>query len=80
VAGVLAFQKKRLAVVCALANKMGRIGWAVMVRQEDFRTPQHDQAMPQPGRSLTSWSERRNGVIKPRTELEQHSTCENDDA
>ncbi len=31
-------EKKRLVVACALANKMARIGWALMVRQEDFRT------------------------------------------
>ena len=31
-------EKKRLVAACALANKMARIGWAVMVRQEDFRT------------------------------------------
>jgi transposase len=30
-------EKKRLVVACALANKMARIGWAVMVRQQDFR-------------------------------------------
>jgi transposase len=30
-------EKKRLVVACALANKMARIGWAVMVRQENFR-------------------------------------------
>ena len=31
--------KKRLVVACALANKMARIGWAEMVRQENFRAP-----------------------------------------
>jgi transposase len=30
--------KKRKVAAVALANKMARIGWAVMVRQEDFRT------------------------------------------
>lgn len=30
-------EKKRLVVACALANKMARIGWAVMLRQADFR-------------------------------------------
>jgi transposase len=30
-------EKKRLLVACALANKMARIAWAVMTRQEDFR-------------------------------------------
>src|SRR6266852_2413221 len=29
--------KPRKLVACALANKMARIGWAVMVRQEEFR-------------------------------------------
>ncbi|MGH7001435.1 MAG: IS110 family transposase, partial [Stellaceae bacterium] len=29
--------KKRMVVACALANKMARIAWAVMTRQEDFR-------------------------------------------
>jgi transposase len=33
----LAAEKKRLVVACALANKMARIGWAVMVQQENFR-------------------------------------------
>jgi len=28
--------KERMVVACALANKMARIGWAVMMRQEDF--------------------------------------------
>jgi transposase len=31
--------KKRKVAAVALANKMARIGWAVMMRQEDFRTP-----------------------------------------
>jgi transposase len=30
-------EKKRMVVACALANKMARIAWAVMTRQEDFR-------------------------------------------
>jgi transposase len=30
--------KDRKVVACALANKMARIAWAVMRRQEDFRT------------------------------------------
>ncbi len=30
-------EKKRLVAACALANKMARIGWALMMRQEDFR-------------------------------------------
>lgn len=29
-------EKKRLVVACALANKMARIGWALMVRQVEF--------------------------------------------
>jgi len=29
--------KKRMVVAVALANKMARIGWALMMRQEDFR-------------------------------------------
>ena len=29
--------KKRKVVAVALANKMARIGWALMTRQEDFR-------------------------------------------
>jgi len=32
--------KERKVVACALANKMARIGWAVMVRQEPFRRAQ----------------------------------------
>jgi transposase len=31
--------KKRKLVACALANKMARIGWAIMTRQENFREP-----------------------------------------
>jgi transposase len=31
--------KPRKVVAVALANKMARIGWALMVRQEDFRVP-----------------------------------------
>jgi transposase len=30
-------EKKRMVAACALANKMARIAWAVMTRQEDFR-------------------------------------------
>jgi transposase len=30
-------EKKRLVVACALANKMARIGWALMVRRQEFR-------------------------------------------
>jgi Transposase IS116/IS110/IS902 family len=38
--------KERKVAACALANKMARIGWAVMVRQEDFRSRRHDQPCP----------------------------------
>jgi transposase len=31
--------KPRKVVACALANKMARIGWAIMTRQENFREP-----------------------------------------
>jgi transposase len=41
--------KERKVVACALANKMARIGWAVMRRQEDFRSRRHDQPCPNPG-------------------------------
>jgi transposase len=41
--------KERKVAACALANKMARIGWAVMVRQEDFRSGRHDQPCPNPG-------------------------------
>jgi len=35
---LLASKPRKLAAV-ALANKMARIGWALMVRQEDYRAP-----------------------------------------
>jgi transposase len=38
--------KERKVAACALANKMARIGWAGMTRQEDFRGRRHDQAYP----------------------------------
>jgi transposase len=41
--------KKRKVAACALANKMARIGWAVMRRQEDFRGRRHDQPCPDLG-------------------------------
>jgi len=47
--------KPRKVAACALANKMARIGWAVMMRQEDFGRRQHDQPRPslsQPGTVL----------------------------
>ena len=37
--------KPRKLAACALANKMARIGWAVMIRQQDFRR-RHDQPCP----------------------------------
>lgn len=39
--------KPRKVVACALANKMARIGWAVMRRQEDFRGLRHDHPRPE---------------------------------
>src|SRR6266566_3740605 len=41
--------QERKVAACALANKMARIGWAVMVRQEDFRSRRHDQPCPDLG-------------------------------
>ena len=41
--------KQRKVAACALANKMARIGWALMMRQEDFRSRRHDQPHPDPG-------------------------------
>jgi transposase len=41
--------KERKVAACALANKMARIGWAVMRRQEDFRGRRHDQLRPDLG-------------------------------
>jgi transposase len=38
-------RKPRKVAACALANKMARIGWAVMTRHEDFRLRQ-DQPCP----------------------------------
>jgi transposase len=38
--------KPRKVAACALANKMARIGWAVMLRQEDFRPRRQDQRCP----------------------------------
>jgi transposase len=38
--------KERKVAACALANKMARIGWAVMMRQENFRRRRHDQPCP----------------------------------
>jgi len=43
--------KQRKVVACALANKMARIGWALMMRQEDFRSRRHDQPCPDLGES-----------------------------
>ena len=36
--GRLLATKARKVAACALANKMARIAWAVMMRQADFRT------------------------------------------
>lgn len=48
--------KERKVVACALANKMARIGWAVMMRQEPFRQthrqPRPDR--PEPGTVLAA--------------------------
>jgi transposase len=41
--------KERKVAACALANKMARIGWAVMMRHEDFRGRRHDQPCPDLG-------------------------------
>ena len=38
--------KPHKLAACALANKMARIGWALMMRQEDFRSRRHDQPCP----------------------------------
>jgi transposase len=49
--------KERKVAACALANKMARIGWAVMMRQEDFRHRRHDEPrsdLGEPGAVLTS--------------------------
>jgi transposase len=43
--------KKRKVAACALANKMARIGWAVMMRQENFRRRRHDQPCSDPRQS-----------------------------
>jgi transposase len=39
-------RKERKVVACALANKLARIGWAVMLRQQDYRRPRQDQPCP----------------------------------
>lgn len=44
--GRLLETKKRKVVACALANKMARIGWAVMMRQEAFQQRRPDQPCP----------------------------------
>jgi Transposase IS116/IS110/IS902 family len=56
--------KERKIAAGALANKMARIGWAVMTRQQDFRRRRHDQPCPdlgQPGTVLPTgprpWAE-----------------------
>src|SRR5438876_2156695 len=62
--------KERKVAACALANKMARIGWAVMMRQEDFRRRRHDQPCPDrppPGTVLTASRPRRacGGGLRP---------------
>jgi transposase len=50
-------RKERKVVACALANKMARIGWAVMMRQQNFRRSPQDQARPdrsEPGAVLAA--------------------------
>ena len=39
-------RKPRKLAACALANKLARIGWAVMMRQEDFHSRRHHQPCP----------------------------------
>jgi transposase len=49
--------KERKVAACALANKMARTGWALMIRQEDFRRCMQDQPCPdrpQPGAVLAA--------------------------
>ena len=41
--------RERKVVACALANKMARIGWALMMRQEDFSSRRHDHPCPELG-------------------------------
>jgi transposase len=38
--------KPRKLAACALANKLARIGWALMMRQQDYRRPRQDQPCP----------------------------------
>ena len=37
--GRMLARKPRMLVTVALANKMARIAWAVMLRNEDYRAP-----------------------------------------
>lgn len=47
--------KERKVVACALANKMARIGWAVMQRQEPFRRARPAATdLPEPGAVLAA--------------------------
>ena len=39
-------RKERKVVACALANKLARTGWALMMRQQDYRWPRQDQLCP----------------------------------
>jgi len=48
--------QERKVAACALASKMARIGWAVMMRQENFRSRRQDQPCPdrrEPARGAT---------------------------
>ncbi len=38
--------KQRKVAACALANKMARIGWALIMRQQAYRRPRQDQPCP----------------------------------
>jgi len=40
--------KPRKVAACALANKLARIGWGVMMRQEDFRSRRMISRTPDP--------------------------------
>jgi transposase len=42
---LLATKQRKLAA-CALANKLARIGWALMMRRQDYRRPLQDQPCP----------------------------------
>ena len=68
--------KPRMVAAGALANKMARIGWAVMIRQEDFRGRRHDQPCPdpcEPGAVLTALktASRAPSAVAPRSARSQ---------